>query len=309
MAIDPVTAGLQAGGALANYFTGQGAANKSKQLMGLQRGYARRQLNQYDQYQPQYNAALQQYGQSIGMVPGGPQGYVNQTGVSPHQAQRLGIDPNTQYQNPLAPNQENGFLLGPYAQQSYRLLRQGAEQQLQRGMQGADQNLMFQLGQQGIATGSQAAALGREHSDMLRGYSDYLRNLAINAGDKQQQQQQQYLAMLQGAMAPGAEGAGILGQQGGMYGQQAQNAFGAMGGIAQNFVQNQAMQQAMQALYGGGGQTAGVGTGPGEQPVPVGYNYGGAQPYGAGPPMDPQLMAYYRYLQQNETPALGYGGV
>lgn len=282
----------------ANYFTGQGAANKSKQLMGLQRGYARRQLGQYDLYQPQYNAAMERYGQDIGMVPGGPQGYVNQTGVSPHQANRLGIDPNTQFQNPMAPGAENGYLLGPYAQQSYRLLRQGAEQQLQRGMQGADQNLMFQLGQQGIATGSQAAALGREHSDMLRGYSDYLRNLAINAGDKQQQQQQQYLGMLQGAMAPGAEGAGILGQQGGMYGQQAQNAFGAMGGIAQNYVQNQAMQNAMQQMYGGGGGQGGYGNGNINPAI-----------FGAQQPMDPQLMAeYYRQMYGLGAPeAAGYG--
>jgi hypothetical protein len=294
---DPVTLGLQAAGMAANYFTGQGAANKSKQLMGLQRGYARRQLGQYDLYQPQYNAAMERYGQDIGMVPGGPQGYVNQTGVSPHQANRLGIDPNTQFQNPMAPGAENGYLLGPYAQQSYRLLRQGAEQDIQRQMQGQDQNLMFALGQQGIATGSQAAALGREHSDMLRGYSDYLRNLAINAGDKQQQQQQQYLGMLQGAMAPGAEGAGILGQQGGMYGAQAQNAFGAMGGIAQNYVQNQAMQNAMQALYGGGQQQASA------------YGGGNINPaiFGAQQPMDPQLAAYYQYLRQNENPALGYG--
>lgn len=297
MSIDPLSGGLQAAGMLANYIGGNSAQAKQKQLAGAQYNYARRQLQQYDQYRPQFNAMMEQYGQNIGAIPGGPQGYVNQTGVSPHQAQRLGISGDTTFQNPMAPGAENGYLLGPYAQQSYRLLRQGAEQDIQRQMQGQDQNLMFQLGQQGIATGSQAAALGREHSDMLRGYSDYLRNLAINAGDKQQQQQQQYLGMLQGAMAPGSEGAGIMGQQAGMYGQQAQNAFGAMGGIAQNFVQNQAMQNAMQQMYPGGGGGQG------------GYGNGNVNPaiFGTQQPMDPQLAAYYQYLRQNENPALGYG--
>ncbi len=284
---------LQGAGMLANGIIGSGAQAKQKQLTGLQYNYGRRQLQQYDMYRPQYNEAMQRYGQEIGMVPGGEQGYLNQVGVSPHQAQRLGIDPNTQFQNPMAPNEENGYLMGPYAQQSYRLLRQGAEQQLQRGMQGADQNLMFQLGQQGIATGSQAAALGREHSDMLRQYGDYLRSLAIGAGDKQDQQQRQYLAMLQGAMAPGAEGAGIMGQQGQMYGNQAANAFGQIGQTAQNYITNQQMQNALQQIYGGGQQAGGGNINP--------AIFGGQQP------MDPQMAAYLQYLRQNENPALGYG--
>jgi hypothetical protein len=284
----------------ANYFTGQGAAAKSKQLMGQQYNFGRRQMQQYDMYRPEYNQAMEQYGQSIGMLPGGPQGYVNQTGVSPHQAQRLGISADTTFANPMAPGAENGYLLGPYAQQSYRLLRQGAEQQLQRGMQGADQNLMFQLGQQGIASGSQAAALGREHSDMLRGYGDYLRNLAIGAGDKQQQEQQQWLAMLQGAMAPGAQGAAIMGQQGQMYGNQAAQAFGQIGQTAQNYIQNQAMQQAMQQMYPDGGQQANpYGNGN------INPQIFGMQPGGAPIPaqtMDPALMEYLR-----NNAAYGYG--
>jgi hypothetical protein len=304
MAFDPITGGLQLLGAGAGIIGGSGAAAKQKQLAGLQYNYGRRQLQAYDQYRPEYDQAMQHYANLIGASNSeGLGGYVPQVGVSPHQAQRLGIDPNTQFQNPNMGTQ-NGYNLGVFGNQRYNLLRQGAEQQLQRGMQGADQNLLFQLGQQGIATGSQAAALAREHQGMLTDYAQYLRNLAIGAGGQEEANQRQYLAMLQGAMAPGAEGAGILGQQANMYGNQAAQGFGQAGQIAQNYIQNQAMQNALQAMYGGGGA---VGTAPGETPVGAGYNYGGTQPYGAGPPINPQLAAFYQYLQQNETPAYGFG--
>src|SRR5437868_14493737 len=77
MAVDPISLGLQGAGMLGGFLSGQGAANKSKQLMGLQRGMARRQMAQYDALQPQYMDALRRYGESIGAIPAGPQGYGN----------------------------------------------------------------------------------------------------------------------------------------------------------------------------------------------------------------------------------------
>src|SRR5438067_13784732 len=169
MAMDPYSTGLQAAGMVGGRISSQGAANKSKQLMGAQYNFARRQLGQYDALQPQYMKALETYGQNLGMVPGGVQGYGN-TAVSPHNAARLGIDPNTTYQNHYTPSADKGYLMGPYDQQAYRLRRAQAEQDLQHQMQGADQNLLFEAQQRGLATGSTAAALAREHQGLLQGY-------------------------------------------------------------------------------------------------------------------------------------------
>src|SRR6266568_1136442 len=122
---DLFSLGLQGAGARGGLIGGSGASTKQKQLLGAQKNLANRQIQSYDYANPLYQQALQQYGQSIGLIPGGPGGYGNaaqqyrggsvgmHAGVAPGQT--------ATYQNPFTPGADNGYQMGVYNQQAYRL--------------------------------------------------------------------------------------------------------------------------------------------------------------------------------------------
>lgn len=251
--MNPWALGIGAGTALLGAFGGSGAATKQKQILGYQRQIAEGQRNLFANAAPQYQAALERYANDIGLSNSlGLGGYSNQVGVSPHQAQRLGISPETTYQTGAGPTAENGYLMGPYDQQAYRLRSAAAEQALQHQMQNADQNLQFQLGRQGISTGTQAAALAREHQNALQNYADFRRQLAIQAGQQEQQNLQNFAALAGQGLGQGVPAESVLGQQAGVYGQQAQQGFGAAGSALNQLAQYATLQPYLQNAYAQG---------------------------------------------------------
>ncbi len=247
--MNPISLGIGAIGGLAGLVSGSGAATKQKQILGYQRQIAEQQRNLMNYAVPQEKSALDQYASMIGMpgsqsltgygnassiVGQGDTGYGHASGVAP--------GGTATYQNQFTPGPQNGYLMGPYAQQAYRLRSAAAEQNLQHQTQNQDQNLEFQARQMGLSTGSTAAALAREHQQNLQQYGDFQRNLAINAGQQEQQNLQNYMAMLNPGMGMGGQAANIYGQQAATYGNQAQQGFGAAGQALGNMAQYYQMQ-------------------------------------------------------------------
>src|SRR5437879_5893191 len=115
--INPWSTGIQLGTGLLGLISGQGAAKKQSDILGYQRKMAREQFGAYNTALPQYQSALERYGQDIGLTPGGPQGYGNSgqqyrggtigmhAGVAPGQT--------ATYTNQFTPGADNGYLMGP----------------------------------------------------------------------------------------------------------------------------------------------------------------------------------------------------
>jgi hypothetical protein len=93
--------------------------------------------------------------------------------------------------------------------------------------------LRFQLGRAGIAEGSQASALARNAQQGQQEFGQFRRGLAINAGQEQERRMQALQQLIAQGFGQGSQAVAGYGQQAGMYGQQAQSAFGGLGNIIQ----------------------------------------------------------------------------
>lgn len=281
--VDDAIAGA---GVVGNFVTGRSAANAQKEAMRRQAQLIQRQTQTYAQAQPAYNQLLQQYMANAGLGPS--------AGVTQQAPGQFGLQ-NRSQQFGLG----GGF--GSYEDQ---LRLQGAQEDIARHqMQGANQ-LRFQLGQRGLADASIGAALGRNAALGQQQYGQFRRQLAIQAP----QEQERRMAALQGLIGMGfgqggAASAGY-GQQAGVYGNQANQAYNAIGGIAQNWQQQNALQNYMNQYgvnpaggYGGTASTGVLGgmTGGGYGAGATGYHNGGMPTgqYGSDYYIDPNGEVRY----------------
>jgi hypothetical protein len=286
--INPIQLGMGALGAVGGLYQGITQGGVQKKMMDEQLRMSRLQRNEFQQNLPLYNQALQQYGQNLGLVPGGPGGTGGNTstevgvgGGSYGHASGVAPGGTATYQNQYAPNSSNGFLMGPYAQQAYRLRSAANEQNLGTQTQNQDQNLLYQSKMQGLASGSAEAGIARSHEQALQDYANSQRQLAINAGPQEQAGLQSFLGMLSPGLNMAGPASATLGQQAGVYGQQAQAGYGALGSSLSNLAQSSQMSQYMQqmaqnpslSMMGGYG-----GLGMGANP----YGQGGSMVYNGG---------------------------
>ena len=209
--------GLALAGGLGSYFGGASAAKAQKELLRQQKRFGEAQLGEYRQVLPAYNQLLQKYEQAAGL--GG-----------------------------------SGDTRDPYGMnQIDRLRLQQAQQQIDEHARQQQNRVGFALGQRGIASGSIAAALGRAQQQGQDQYAQFRRQQLIDAP----LQQQQRLAQLQGALGfglgTGAQGANILGQQAGVYGQQAQQGYGGLQAILQQYQYQQMLRRYMEQGSAGAG--------------------------------------------------------
>lgn len=265
MAIQDIIGGA---GAVGNYFTGRSAMKASKEQMRRQGQYQQMANRTYAQAQPYYQAALQQY--------------ANMAGVQPGQAGTQGIA------------QEREFGLGGgFGDRSQQLAFRAAEEDMDRLARQRGGALQGQMARRGIASGTQAAAMGQNERFAMQDLARFRRGLAMQQG----QEQERRLGLLMNAMQPafgqGAQAANIAGQQGQYYGQQANQAFGAIGQGVSDWQQRRALQDYM-AQYGvnaGGGNPYPYS----QYDAPV--TYGATSPV-AGPP-DPRLQELMYYLNSS----------
>jgi hypothetical protein len=282
-------AGLAAAGGLGSLFGGLSQQKASKELLRRQGQFANQQLQTYGQVNPLYLQAIQQYAGQLGI--GGSPG-VSQVGANHFQ---------------LGPSQDRGQfgLGGGYGSYQDQLRLRAAEEDINRNtMQNANQ-LRHTLGQRGIAPEIAGAALARNQAAGDQQFGQFRRGLALNAGQERERRLQQLMSMLAPGLGAGGQGAGILGQQGQMAGQQAAQSFAGLGNILGNYAYQQQVPGGggygsvggdelarLGQLSAGGGQTI---LDPATGRYVLGGAYPGADSYGSGSltPQDNGLQPIY----------------
>jgi len=216
---------IAGGGALLNYFAGQSAQNAQKEQLRRQTQLLKKQSKLFDTAQGYYGPALAQLAgrANLQVAPG-----VVQTGVGQYRDASLGgnIGDNTDQLR----------------------LRQG-EEEIEKYFRQLQNQARFRQGTPGMyASGTQARLL----SDQGQQFGQFRRGLALQAG----QEQERRLGLLQNALGAGfgmgGQAAQGFGQQGAMYGQQAQQAFGDIGNIIAQYQYMQALQQQRPPVATGG---------------------------------------------------------
>lgn len=224
----PILGAVAGAGALANFLGGRSASRKQNDLMGAQRRLINQQAQSYAATQPYYLQTLQQLAANAGLnqSPG-----VMQRGTN-HFA--LGAS---------AGDDRGEFGLGGgYGSRGTQLRLRAAEDDIGRLAALRGGNLGAQLARRGVAQGTQAAALAGNQRAAQQDYSRFRRGLAIEEDANQQQRMAQLLAALGQGFGQGSAAVGGYGQQAGIYGQQANQAFGGLGQIVQDYSQQQALQ-------------------------------------------------------------------
>lgn len=235
-------------GAISSFLTGNKANKNQSRALDQQGQIANQQGQMFQQANPYYAALLQAYGQHAGFTQGPPQ-------PGPDQAQG-GLAGNLGFTQPGA--QQPGAMhppANPYSFPEDRLRYQQANENITNNAQRAGNQLSY---------GMQRRGMGGSNYD-VQGRAALLANAnQQRAGFERQQlidapnQYAQRLGMLMNALNPGLgagpSAAGMYGQQGQIYGQQASEAGGNLGGIMQQMAYLQALKQPTGATPGFGTQ-------------------------------------------------------
>lgn len=242
---DPLTTGLTAGAAVLDFFGGRSAAKSQKEMARRQAQTIQLQNQNFLAAQPYYRQALEQAARFAGLGGGVTQGANGNF--------QLGGVPGT----------------AGYGSPEDRLRFQTAEEDINRAEKMRRNQLLNQYARLGINQGAQAAGLARNASLAQQQLGQFRRQQAINAPLEQQQR----LAFLQNLISQGfgqgSQAAAGFGQQAGMYGQQANQAFGDLGNLVQNYqYQNMLakLQNPAQPALGGGGYPGPTSTAPWAKP-------------------------------------------
>jgi hypothetical protein len=251
------------------------AAQPAKNLAGMQK-----QL--FGQAQPYYSPILAWMMQHAG-IPGGPAANVSggpNNALAQTQPIRAGQTPfgagsggpitpagtSPQTPLPMGSTAMPESQLGVYGQGEDRLRFAAAEEELDRIRKQRAAELLLGLQRQGAGAATTSAALARNEGDYMQNLAGFRRNLAINAGDEQEQR----VAALLGALSPGfglgQSAAGTYGNLSGIAAGQANASGAAMGDALSNYLLYQAMRRQQQP-----------GTAPGPPPPP-GARWPGATP-------------------------------
>lgn len=266
---------ISLGGGIVNAITGRSAAKAQKEQARRQAQLIGLQAQNMRAAQPYYAQALQQYANMAG----------------------LGQNPGA------AAGAEREFGLGGgFGDRNTQLRLRQAEEDINRYAQMRGGGLQSTMQRRGIADASQASALAANERGAGQDFARFRRGLAL----EQQQQQQQALAQLMGVIGQGfgqgAQAAAGYGQQAGMYGQQANQAFGAVGQGIQDWQQQQALQRYMQMYGVNGGQAGGYGVygdvnGPGYAGGDVTAPVVAPAPFGPPIPRDPAYYSGWQYAR------------
>lgn len=146
-----------------------------------------------------------------------------------------------------------------------------ANDQISRLAQQRQAQLQHTLASRGIASGSVAAALAQNQRGAQQDLGNFQRQLAMNAPQEAERRRAALAGLLNPAFGQGAAASAGYGQQGQIYGQEANQAFGAVGQGVQDWQQQNALQHYMN-LYGvnpGGGGYGGGYTPAPPQPLPA----------------------------------------
>lgn len=230
--VDPALAGV---GALGSFFTGRSAAKASKEALRRQAQLIGKQSNLFGQTAPYYQALLGAAAQNIGLG-AGPQGQgVNEYGnaYSPYQPGNLTGVRSEGYggQQPVLQGQQNYGGLTP--EDNLRL--KAAEEDINRQAQHNANQLRFNANLSGLNTGAVGAGLARNEQEALRNYAQFRRGLAIQAPEMQQQRLANFANLLSPGFGLGSAASAGYGQQGALYGNQANQAFAGVGQALQNY--------------------------------------------------------------------------
>lgn len=222
----PILPAIGAIGGLLGGIAGIKSSKNQKKATDAQASIAKDQQGLFQQASPQYLQLLQQLQRHAGM---------GQPGQNPYQ----------------------------FPQDKLRLLQ--ANEQIGRNYGRAADQFSFGLGRRGLQ-GSSMDVAGRAAllQDAERQRAGFQRQLAINAPLEYERR----LGLLANALNPGlgagAAAGATFGQQAGMFGNQAAQAFGGLGSAVQNLIYNQQLQQLLrQQQQGSLGYTGGFGGVPG----------------------------------------------
>lgn len=261
MGYDPLTGILTGVTAGAGLIEGQSANKASKEMMRRQAQLIQKQGQTYGQAQQYYQPLLQQYANQAGLG-----GDLQQVGEG-HFASN--------------PSRAGFGLGGHYGSYEDQLRLKGAQSDIaHHTMAGANQ-LRHQLGGMGIADASIGAALARNQQAGDQQFGQFRRGLAINAQAEQERRLQVLQNALQLGFGQGGQASAGYGQQAGVYGNQANQAYAGVGNALQNYGY-------MRGL-GGYGQQGGYGS-EGDTPVTYGVSPG----YGPNTIQGPGLPGGYR---------------
>lgn len=254
MAVDPYSTAIAGVGAVANFFAGRSAAKSQKEYNRRLAQGADLQNQVFRQSIPVYQQLIQQYAQralpqSVGGQFGAERGY-----GSPEDQLRL----------------------------------RAAEEDVNRYYQQQANQLRNQLG--GTASRSTLdAALARLGTQQAQQLSGFRRGLAIQSGQEQERRLGELARLLGIGFGQGGQAAQAYGQLGAQYGQQANQAFGGLGDILQQFQYSRALQglgqqQPLGGLGSGGTMdTYGFAGAGGTSPAPGTIDYEVMKRYGLVP--------------------------
>ncbi len=222
MALGEIIAGV---GGLGSLIGGMSANKSSKELQRRQRDIANEQLGLFRTAKPYYGDILSRYAGFAGL--GGSPGL-----------QQVG---------------EGHYRMGDnYGTPEDQLRLQQGEEDINRFARQNANRLRFQLGQRGIASGTQAAALAANQRAAAQDYGNFRRQLAIQAQGEQERRLANLTGLLGLGFGQGGVAQSVLGQQAGQYGQQAAGQFGNLGNILQQYMYQRQLGQLGQAGAGGG---------------------------------------------------------
>lgn len=194
-------------GGFASLLGGRSASNASKEQSRRQAQLLEMQGQNFRAAQPYYQQALQQASQYAGLGLGAPD----------------------------AQGRQHFGLGGNWGNQEDQLRLQQAEEDINRRQQMQSNQLRFQAGRSGLNEGALGANLARNAAQGQQQYGQFRRGLAINAGQEQERRLQALQQLIGQGFGQGSQAAAGYGQQAGMYGQQAQQSFGDLGNILQQF--------------------------------------------------------------------------
>jgi hypothetical protein len=122
---------------------------------------------------------------------------------------------------------------GNWGNREDQLRLQQAEEDIRRRQQAAGNQFRFQAQRSGLNEGAMGAGLARLAGQGQQDYGQFRRGLAIQAGQEQERRMQALQQLIAQGFGQGSQAVAGYGQQAGMYGQQAQSAFGGLGNIIQ----------------------------------------------------------------------------
>jgi len=262
---------------------GSSAAKKSA---NAQKSIADKQAALYNQALPSYQDTINALRQNAGFA---PLDYnATQTSQQPVGGLlgRAGVTHTVTTNNPQPLyNNVTDNQLGPYNNPADRLRLLGAEENINRGLTGRQNQLSFSLGRRGL-TGSNYDVAGRaalmSQAEQQRGA--FARNLAINAGQEQERRLQLLLNALNPGLGSGPAASNAYGQIGEANAAGAANISQNLGGAAQQY----ALLQGLQNNGGGGVQGQYSFTNPqtgynSPQYSPAGIGYGNPEAFTPNP--------------------------